>query len=143
MAWAEEIASVLGGQALHIDSSARPLYHAAAVMASNYVVGLMDAARQLMIGAGVEDDRALSVLAPLLRTTVQNIIAKGPERALTGPVERGDAVTVAAHLAALAGGPATIESLYRAAGLHVLDIAGRRGLPAERAQAVRKVLLAQ
>lgn len=143
VAWAEEIAALLGGQALHIDSAARALYHAAAVMASNYVVGLVDAARQLMIAAGVEEDRALPALAPLFRTTVRNVLSKGPERALTGPVERGDAVTVATHLAALAGGPATVEALYRAAGRHVLNIARRRGLPADRAQAVEEALLAE
>ncbi len=141
LAWAREIADLLGGRALHIEAAARPLYHAAAVMASNYVVALIDAAQRLMVDAGVAESEALPALAPLFRTAVENVLAQGPERALTGPIERGDAATVAAHLSALAAEPPAIDALYRAAGLQTLDIARRRGLPPDRANAVGLALL--
>jgi predicted short-subunit dehydrogenase-like oxidoreductase (DUF2520 family) len=136
LAWAREIAEALGGTAVEIEPRARPLYHAAAVMASNYVVVLVDAAVTLMQAAGLERDAALEAVAPLLRTTVDNVLAEGPEGALTGPIQRGDAATVAAHLAALGASPASVRELYRAAGRQALDIARRRGLPGDRAQAI-------
>ncbi len=141
LAWAREIADILGGETLSIAPDARPLYHAAAVMASNYVVALADAAQSLLIRAGIAPDQALRALAPLMRTAVENCIEQGPERALTGPVERGDAATVASHTEALKAAPPALQSLYRAAGAYTLGIARRRGLEAARAQAVEQALL--
>ncbi|MGE5486386.1 MAG: Rossmann-like and DUF2520 domain-containing protein [bacterium] len=141
LAWAREITALLGGETLEIREDARPLYHAAAVMASNYVVALAGAAQSLMAEAGVAPDRALRALAPLMRTALENAAAQGPEGALTGPIERGDAATVAAHLSALASTP-EVRALYREAGLYTLGIARRKGLAAGPAQAVERALLA-
>lgn len=141
LAWAREIAALLGGETLDIREGARPLYHAAAVMASNYVVALAGAAQTLMAETGVAPDRALRALAPLMRAALENSVEQGPERALTGPIERGDAATVAAHMDALAAVP-EIESFYRAAGLYTLRLARRRGLADGPARAVERALLA-
>ncbi len=123
--WAEQIVKLLEGQVLRIRPDARPLYHAAAVMASNYA-GLIDAAQSLLATAAGEDgDSALRALAPLVRTAVENIFERGPVAALTGPIERGDAGTVRLHLEALASAPRHIQDLHRAAGLHTLDVARR------------------
>lgn len=127
-AWAERIVTLLEGQVLWIPSERRPLYHAAAVMASNYVVGLLDAAIMLMAAAGVEEDQALRALAPLAQTSLSNALTLGPRRALTGPVERGDLETVSSHLKALGEVSAPLRELYRAAGLQVLGLARQRGL---------------
>jgi predicted short-subunit dehydrogenase-like oxidoreductase (DUF2520 family) len=124
--WAEEIAGMLGGTVLEIPAGRRATYHAAAVMASNYVIGLMDAAATLMEDAGVERATALRCLGPLARTSLENAIALGPVDALTGPIERGDARTVASHLKLLAAAPPTVAALYRAAGKHVTNLARRR-----------------
>ncbi|HEY2005157.1 MAG TPA: DUF2520 domain-containing protein, partial [Solirubrobacteraceae bacterium] len=75
----------------------RAAYHAAASMASNFLVTLEAAAEA--IGAGTGLDREL--LAPLVRATVENWAALGPRDALTGPVARGDEVTVRAQRAAV------------------------------------------
>jgi predicted short-subunit dehydrogenase-like oxidoreductase (DUF2520 family) len=138
--WAEHLVALLGGLALRISAEARPLYHAAAVMASNYVVTLISAAVILMKEAGVEESLALRALAPLARTSVENAADLGPAAALTGPIARGDAATVRAHLAALEGGPEPVESLYRIAGLATLELARRRDLPEARARAIEKLL---
>ncbi len=140
LGWAEEIADLVGGGTFVVDAAARPLYHAAAVMASNCVTGLMDAAAELMSAAGVERSAALRALGPLARRTVENALALGPERALTGPVERGDAATVAAHLAALGGVRETVADLYRAGELQALDIARRRGLAPDRGEEIERLL---
>jgi predicted short-subunit dehydrogenase-like oxidoreductase (DUF2520 family) len=138
--WATHIVTCLRGEVLRIPQDRRPLYHAAAVMASNYVVGLMHAAQQLMNMAGVDEKTALRALAPLLRSTVENVTQNGPAKALTGPIERGDSITVAAHTRALAAAPQQIQDLYRAAGLQVLEIAHTRGLPASAVSAIEEVL---
>jgi predicted short-subunit dehydrogenase-like oxidoreductase (DUF2520 family) len=138
--WATQIVTHLQGEVLRIPQESRPLYHAAAVMASNYVVGLMDAAQQLMKMAGVDEKTALRALAPLLRSTVDNVIRNGAANSLTGPIERGDSSTVAAHRRALAAAPEQIQDLYRAAGLQVLEIACTRGLPASAVSAIEEAL---
>ncbi len=134
-AWAERIVTLLNGLVLRIAAERRPLYHAAAVMAGNYVVGLVDAAVMLMKAAGVEQELALRALAPLVRAASANALALGPEKALTGPIERGDIETVALHWKALALEAAPLRDFYRAAGLHLVTLARRRGLP--EASAVR------
>ena len=113
-AWAEEMAALLGGRCLSLSDSAKPLYHAAAVMASNYVTGLIDAAAALLGAAGVPESEALAALGPLVRASAANAVAFGPAAALTGPVERGDAATVALHWHALAAaGPRGARALPR------------------------------
>ncbi len=126
--WALEIVQLAGGTPLRIAPGRMPVYHAAAVMAANDVIGLIDAAAMLMVSAGLDAGTAVRALAPLIRAGVENAIALGPEQALTGPVQRGDADTVRRHLEALAGAPRSAAELYRAAGLHVLELARRRGL---------------
>lgn len=128
--WALHIVELLGGEALQISPANRPLYHAAAVMASNYLTVLMDAAVILMREAGVEPAQVLRALAPLSRASIENALTMGPVAGLTGPVERGDNGTVAAHLSALAQAPESVpesvKALYRAAGLHAIDMARRK-----------------
>jgi predicted short-subunit dehydrogenase-like oxidoreductase (DUF2520 family) len=123
--WALEIVALLEGKPLMIAPAMRPLYHAAAVMASNYIVALIDSAVILMGEAGVEPQQALRALAPLIRASVENSLEAGTAAALTGPIERGDAGTVLAHLQALARAPETVRELYRRAGLHAAELAER------------------
>jgi predicted short-subunit dehydrogenase-like oxidoreductase (DUF2520 family) len=124
--WAAEIVRLLGGEALYIRPEQRTLYHAAAVMASNYLVGLIDAAAVLMEQAGIEREQALRALAPMIRASTENALALGPLGALTGPIERRDLGTVATHLRALSQVPESIEKLYRQVGLHVLGMSQKR-----------------
>ncbi len=93
------LVSAWGGRPFPLRDDARVLYHAAAVLASNYVTALLGAADELMDAAGVPNGRAL--LAPLVRTAVDNTVAKGAERSITGPVVRGDLEAVRRHLVAL------------------------------------------
>jgi predicted short-subunit dehydrogenase-like oxidoreductase (DUF2520 family) len=134
LAWALRIVTLLQGEALQIHPEQRPLYHAAAVMASNYTVALLDAAVMLMKEAGIEEQQALRALTPLIRASVGNALTVGPLQALTGPIERGDAGTVAAHLRAFcdASVPESVKELYRAAGLHAIDMARKKSPGADR-----------
>jgi predicted short-subunit dehydrogenase-like oxidoreductase (DUF2520 family) len=95
---AAALAYRLGLTPVAVDDADRAAYHAAASIASNFLVTLEAAAERVAGSAGVER----AALVPLVRATVENWAALGPERALTGPLVRGDEATVAAQRAALA-----------------------------------------
>jgi predicted short-subunit dehydrogenase-like oxidoreductase (DUF2520 family) len=119
MQLADELATALRMTPLRIPAAAKPLYHAAAVFASNYLVVLAATAERLLERAGVSDDDASAALAPIIRGTVENVVHYGANQALTGPLARGDSATVRKHLEAL---PAEEAALYRALGRAALDI---------------------
>lgn len=93
----------------------RARYHAAACLAGNYPQALLDAAVQLLVGEGMPRADALAALGPMLEGAARRAAALGPERALSGPVARGDDSTVRRHLAAISN--PEIAALYRSAGL--------------------------
>lgn len=90
----------MGAEPVVVAEEARPLYHAALAHGANHLVTLVAESLDLLAAAGVEP--ADRVLAPLLSAALDNALRQG-EGALTGPVARGDAGTVAAHVAAIAG----------------------------------------
>jgi predicted short-subunit dehydrogenase-like oxidoreductase (DUF2520 family) len=97
VALAGALAAGLGMRAVEIADEDRAAYHAAASIASNFLVTLEAAAERIAAGVGVERE----LLVPLVRATVENWARLGPERALTGPVARGDEATVARQRAAI------------------------------------------
>jgi predicted short-subunit dehydrogenase-like oxidoreductase (DUF2520 family) len=143
IAWAGEIVEVVTGgrgESLHIEPDRLSYYHAGAVMASNAVIAVLDAAVVLLAQAGIERDAALRAVGPLARTSLENAIRSGPQAALTGPIARGDAGTVAAHREALRDVDQTVAKLYEAAARQLLQLATERGLPGDRVRALREVL---
>lgn len=126
--WARSLIARLGGRELEVDPRLWELYHAAAVMASNYHVTLVDSALELMETAGIARAAALTALAPIVRATTENLLEKGPERALTGPIARGDIGTVCKHLEGMKCVTAETRRLYIAAGLRTIPLAQRSGL---------------
>jgi predicted short-subunit dehydrogenase-like oxidoreductase (DUF2520 family) len=97
-----ELARVLGLEPFELADAERPLYHAGAAVASNYLVTLHEAAASLVAAAGAPPE----ALEPLMRRTIEN----GFE--LTGPIERGDWVTVEAHREAIRRVRPDLEPLY-------------------------------
>ena len=95
---AEALVLEMGGEPAWIPEEARPLYHAALAAGANHLVTLVAEAADLLRRAGVEEPARM--LGPLLGAALDNSLRFG-DAALTGPVARGDAQTVAAHLAAL------------------------------------------
>ena len=120
---AGKLVALLGARSVVLDSKNLALYHAGAVLVSNYVVALADLGRTLLIGAGVKPDEALPALIPLLTSVVQNLAQVGLPTALTGPVERGDVSSVERHLEALTRRAPQILEIYRLLGREVLRIA--------------------
>ncbi len=96
----ERLARDVGGRSFRLADEAKPIYHAAAVFASNYLVAITALAEELFSDAGMPEPAELFL--PLQRATLDNVATMGPTAALTGPAVRGDAGTVAANLEALA-----------------------------------------
>ncbi|MGD9973121.1 MAG: Rossmann-like and DUF2520 domain-containing protein [Desulfatirhabdiaceae bacterium] len=92
------IATDLGATPFEIQTDGKALYHAAAVVASNFLVTLMDVAFRLAEKSGIPPEAAFSVLRPLIDGTLANIGKVGICQALTGPVVRGDFQTVETHI---------------------------------------------
>ena len=137
---AGRVVRVLRGRLLRVPPEGRVLYHAAAVVASNYLVALADQASHLMVAAGVAREDALAALIPLMQGTLANLEASDASSALTGPVARGDSATVRRHLEALQLDLPDAVLLYRMLGTRCLALARTRGLPPELEAALKKVL---
>ncbi|MGI9005950.1 MAG: Rossmann-like and DUF2520 domain-containing protein [Streptosporangiaceae bacterium] len=103
---AEALVVEMGGEAVFIAEEHRGLYHAGLASAANHLVTLVTASGDLLAKAGVPDPAKM--LGPLLGAALENALTFG-DAALTGPVARGDADTVAVHMRAIAA--AAPESL--------------------------------
>ena len=114
----ERIGLSLGMRPFRVGDDARVAYHAAATIASNHLVALLGQAARVARDAGVPPE----ALLPLARATLENVDDLGPAAALTGPVARGDADTVARHLRAIAPEE---RSAYRALAREALRLTGR------------------
>ena len=138
--WGRELIAALGGRELAVAEDRLAEYHAGAVMASNAMISVVDAALTLMQQAGLEPAVALSAVEPLCRTTLDNLFAGGPAAALTGPIVRGDIGTIRQHRTAIMHSPDRVSALYRAAGHNLLQLARERGLPEATLQAMAAAL---
>lgn len=128
------------GVPIPLRTDGKALYHAGAVLACNYAVTLTARAVGLLTAAGVPAAEALPALVPLLAGTLGNLERVGLPRALTGPIARGDTATVERHLAALARAHPEDAALYRLLGAATVPLAAAKGLDAERAAALRRLL---
>ena len=136
---AEALVVEMGGDPVWVPEECRELYHAALAHGANHLVTLVAQTLDLLAAAGVEQPAAL--VSPLLHAALDNALAAG-DRALTGPVARGDAGTVAAHLAAMADqADAATRTAYVAMARATADRALASGmLRAEAAEALLDVL---
>lgn len=123
-----DMARALGGYPLPLTAAQKPVYHAAAVLASNYTVTLAALASQLFDQLGVAPTDALCALVPLMRTTLGNLEQLGLPDALTGPLVRGDVETVQRHLEALDQTAPHVATVYRCLGQATWPLAQQRGL---------------
>ncbi len=123
---ARTLALGLGMRPFEVPEESRAAYHAAASIASNFLVALEESAAELLERAGIEDGREL--LAPLVLRTAANWAERGGE-ALTGPIARGDEETVRRHLEALRETSPELVELYEALAERTRELA-RQGASA-------------
>ena len=122
------LALSLGMRPFPIADADRAAYHAAASIASNFLVTLQAAAEDAAAAAGLEPAEARRLLAPLVRATVDNWAAQGPELALTGPVARGDEATVQRQRQALEERVPHLLEMFDAMAERTRSVAGREAL---------------
>lgn len=130
---AGQLINLLSGKVIRIPPEHWALYHAAAVMACNYNVTLVSTALDLLEEAGVAREEGLRALSPILRNTTEILLSSTPEEALTGPIRRGDAGSVARHLQAIRFAPTEARELYLAGARSTLTLARKAGLSNENA----------
>jgi predicted short-subunit dehydrogenase-like oxidoreductase (DUF2520 family) len=133
-----QLAAALGAHTLEIPSD-RALYHAGAVLASNFLGVLGAIAAEAMRAAGVPAAEANAATRSLLLAAADNLGKRDARDVITGPIARGDSDTVRAHLRALAPHPALDES-YRALSRHAVALAGSRDVPGDALGEIRRVL---
>ncbi len=123
--------SAVGGQTTTIKAEAKPLYHAATVMASNYLIALLSASETLLEKAGIEETLASAILSPLMRQSLENGLTEGAVNALTGPIARGDINTLQAHLKAIEQIAPDLRSIYATMGSQTLKLARQKNVSKE------------
>jgi len=121
---AHALVGAVGGIGLDLDGHQMAAYHAAAAIAANYAVALIDAAVAALRASGVAEEQAVAALVPLAQGALANVTERGIAGGLTGPIRRGDELTVARHLEALAHDPSLID-LYRVLGRRTVALAER------------------
>jgi predicted short-subunit dehydrogenase-like oxidoreductase (DUF2520 family) len=136
---AEKIVKAFGGKSFTILDKDKALYHAAACIVSNYTVSLMHWAGQIYGRFGLSPEESSAALLPLLQGTVNNIREMGPTQGLTGPISRGDGITVNAHIGILEN--ETEKRLYKELGLYTLGVALEKGTIEERQAAILTEIL--
>lgn len=136
-----DMAEAIGGSPVRLAPGSKGAYHAAAVLAAGGVTALLDTIREIATVMGLDEAGALRIYLPLLEQTVANARVLGVSAALTGPATRGDAGTVAAHLAALGAGAPGAIPVYRALLGRSVTIAEARGtLSPEASERLRTAL---
>ena len=122
---AEALVVEMGGDPVWVPEDQRAIYHAALAYGSNFLITLVAQCLELLEGAGIEPAQRL--VAPLLSASLDNALRSG-DQALTGPVMRGDAATVAAHLAVIGEVSDEAAAGYRALARLTADRAVEAGL---------------
>ncbi len=123
----KDMAAALDGHRVELKANDKVAYHAAAVIACNYMVTLVKLASDLWQSFDVPPLEATQALLPLLRGTINNIDTIGIPQCLTGPIARGDTGTIKKHLSALQKISPTMVSTYRELGLQTIPIAVAKG----------------
>ena len=113
----------LGNRMAVIDSSSKTLYHAAASLASNHMLGLLGMCADILGECGFTREDAYALLTPLMGDNLKKALSDGAESALTGPIERGDIRTVAEHLRVL---DTRHKEVYNALGKQVVALAKKK-----------------
>ncbi len=138
--WAEGLVRKLGGEPVPLAEEDKVLYHLGAVVASNLLVALEHAAELVYQEIGFLGERALKALLPLIEGTVENLRRLGTQRALTGPVARGDIGVLRRHLEVLEEeGREQLMGVYVSLSRYALDLA-EEGLSRSRAEEIAELL---
>ncbi len=139
--WADRIVGDLGGRPFHVTGEDKALYHAAACMASNYLVTLIYVVEEMYGRMGLSREDAIRAFWPLVKGTIGNLEIKGTIPSLTGPIARGDGGTVRKHIRGLRKRFPGLLKLYREMGLFTAEVAAQKGtVKDEQLEEIRSIL---
>ena len=136
----KKVLGCLNGRVFSLTASQKSGYHAACVWASNFIVAVMDSAIEILMKNNIPEPDARHILAPLALTALQNVIKTGPTQALTGPVVRGDAGTVAGHLDTLKKNNPRLLNQYLELAGQLLVISSRADKDEEKYTSIKRLL---
>ena len=125
--WLTRVANDLGGTTVAISADVRAAYHASAVMACGLLAGLVGLSADMWSSLGVDRERAVELLTPLVSSTVEGIGERGIPAALTGPYVRGDVETIRMHIEATHRASSATGGAYAALALAALPYAVEQG----------------
>ena len=123
----KDIATALDGHWIELKANDKVAYHAAAVIACNYLVTLVKLATDLWQSFNIPQSQATQALLPLIRGTIHNIDTVGIPQCLTGPIARGDIKTIKKHLDALQKVAPALLSTYQELGRQTIPVALAKG----------------
>jgi len=123
----KDIAATLDGHWIELKANDKVAYHAAAVIACNYLVTLVKLATDLWQSFNIPQSQATQALLPLIRGTIHNIDTVGIPQCLTGPIARGDIETIKKHLDALQKVAPALLSTYQELGRQTIPVALAKG----------------
>lgn len=121
----------IGGIVFKVNTEKKGLYHAALVFICNYLFTIVEAGLICYEEAGVNRQLAVKAIEPILRETIENALAIGPVKALTGPIARGDYLVVQKQVETLAEFEPSWADLYVALGKKTVDLAKEKGVANE------------
>jgi predicted short-subunit dehydrogenase-like oxidoreductase (DUF2520 family) len=143
---ARELVAALGGIELKMprwssDKGSAALYHAGAVVVSNFFVALVDFGIRYYQALGANKEEALKAVLPLIKGTLANIENAGIPEALTGPIMRGDVETVRGHIEAMKVGAPELLTLYRELARHTVMVAqDKKSISPQTAADIQKLM---
>jgi len=137
----KRIVEAVGGRYFILSGEDKALYHAALCVVSNYLVALFSMGSQMLLAAEMEETLLAEALLPLMEGTLENLKHLKPPAALTGPIARGDAETVEAHIRALKDKVPQYLEAYQLLGMEALKLSQEKGhISPERVRAIGDLL---
>jgi predicted short-subunit dehydrogenase-like oxidoreductase (DUF2520 family) len=139
--WSVQMVRDLGGVPFFVADADKPLYHAAACIASNYLTTIIHMVEEIYQSLGLSSEDTIRAIWPLVMGTIANIETKGTVQALTGPVARGDSGTIKKHTEALRNRLPALLQAYSALGILTADIGlKKKTLSPETARLIKEIL---
>ena len=138
MKMAAQIAKDLGGTSFELKKEDKPLYHALGAFSSPMMMALFAAAERIGRELGLSAEQTREVTGPILRKTLENYLQLGSAGSLSGPLTRGDAMTVRRNLEALVRVPGAAEIYKALARVAVEDLPVKNQVDLKKALSVRK-----
>jgi len=124
---AREVVKKLHSKIFTIPKEAKVLYHTAGVFASNYIVILLSIVEEIALEVNISPKDVWKIFLPIILSTIENVATTSPVKALTGPIARGDAETVARHIKALSQKKLhRLVSVYSILGIETARLAKKK-----------------